>query len=700
MRSLFLRLTSNTCGRAFATSSPALKPRQVQVLADKMASATTTKTGQPFDREVLDSLLKRTGFYMPSFEIYGGEKGLFDYGPPLTALQSNFVDLWRKHFVLREKMLEVDTTIITPEPVFITSGHVAKFADFMSKDPKTGEIFRTDHLIKQVLGARLKADQDARGQTIEVEKPDEAQKKKKIKDVKIEKLDDAVAQEYHETLAKLDNYDGDGFNELIKKFEIKGPTSGVDLDPPKPFNLMFQTYIGPSADKPNGYLRPETAQGQFLNFQKLLEFNKQKMPFASASIGKSFRNEISPRQGLLRVREFLMAEIEHYVDPESGKKHDKFDDVKDVELTLLNRHTQLAGSEKTEVMTIGDAVAKKVVDNETLGYFIVRIQDFLLKLGIDKTKLRFRQHMANEMAHYAADCWDAELYGSYGWIECVGCADRSAYDLTVHMRKTGAPLVVRENLSEPKKFQEYQIDLNKKKLGPKFRKDAKAVEAAVEGLSQDLREKLSLELKDSGKITIDTPGLGSGKTELDKDLVTIEQREVIQHVREYTPNVIEPSFGIGRILYHLLEHVFWTRQNTDPKDAEPSARNVLSLPPLIAPIKVLLVPLSSHPDFKPFLRSLTTMLDELDITNSIDDSSASIGKRYSRNDELGTPFGITVDFQTVKDKTITLRERDSTKQVRASQEDICQAIEALVKGRETWGKVQSRLPEFTSQEVD
>ncbi|KAJ9662625.1 Glycine--tRNA ligase 1, mitochondrial [Neophaeococcomyces mojaviensis] len=665
-----------------------------------MASATTTKTGQPFDREVLDSLLKRTGFYMPSFEIYGGEKGLFDYGPPLTALQSNFVDLWRKHFVLREKMLEVDTTIITPEPVFITSGHVAKFADFMSKDPKTGEIFRTDHLIKQVLGARLKADQDARGQTIEVEKPDEAQKKKKIKDVKIEKLDDAVAQEYHETLAKLDNYDGDGFNELIKKFEIKGPTSGVDLDPPKPFNLMFQTYIGPSADKPNGYLRPETAQGQFLNFQKLLEFNKQKMPFASASIGKSFRNEISPRQGLLRVREFLMAEIEHYVDPESGKKHDKFDDVKDVELTLLNRHTQLAGSEKTEVMTIGDAVAKKVVDNETLGYFIVRIQDFLLKLGIDKTKLRFRQHMANEMAHYAADCWDAELYGSYGWIECVGCADRSAYDLTVHMRKTGAPLVVRENLSEPKKFQEYQIDLNKKKLGPKFRKDAKAVEAAVEGLSQDLREKLSLELKDSGKITIDTPGLGSGKTELDKDLVTIEQREVIQHVREYTPNVIEPSFGIGRILYHLLEHVFWTRQNTDPKDAEPSARNVLSLPPLIAPIKVLLVPLSSHPDFKPFLRSLTTMLDELDITNSIDDSSASIGKRYSRNDELGTPFGITVDFQTVKDKTITLRERDSTKQVRASQEDICQAIEALVKGRETWGKVQSRLPEFTSQEVD
>lgn len=643
--------------------------------------------------------MRRTGFYMPSFEIYGGEKGLFDYGPPLTALQSNFVDLWRKHFVLKEKMLEVDTTIITPEPVFITSGHVAKFADFMSKDPKTGEIFRTDHLIKQVLGARLKADQDARGQTIEVEKPDEPQKKKKIKDVKIEKLDDAVAQEYNETLAKLDNYDGEGFNTLIKKFDIKGPTSGVDLDPPKPFNLMFQTYIGPSADKPNGYLRPETAQGQFLNFQKLLEFNKQKMPFASASIGKSFRNEISPRQGLLRVREFLMAEIEHYVDPESGKKHDKFQDIKHTKLTLLNRHTQLAGSEKTEDMTIGEAVANKIVDNETLGYFIVRIQDFLLKLGIDPKKLRFRQHMANEMAHYAADCWDAELYGSYGWIECVGCADRSAYDLTVHMKKTGAPLVVRENLPEPRKFKEYQVELNKKKLGPKFRKDAKAVETAVEELSQDLREKLSLQLKESGKITIDTPNVGSGKTDLDKDLITIEQRDVTQYIREYTPNVIEPSFGIGRILYHLLEHTFWTRASETATD-EPSARNVLSIPPLIAPIKVLIVPLSNHADFKPFLRHLTSLLDELDIANSIDDSSASIGKRYSRNDELGTPFGITVDFQTVKDKTITLRERDSTKQVRASQEDICSAIEALVKGRESWQQVSKRLPEFTSQELE
>lgn len=528
-------------------------------------ATSTTKTGQPLDRTTLDGLLRRRLFYTPSFEIYGGERGLYDYGPPGCALQANVVDAWRKHFVLEEDMLEVDCTMLTPEAILKTSGHVDKFADFMCKDPKSGEIFRADHLVEQVLEARLKADKDARGQTIEVDEAKEAKKKKKIKDAKIEKLDDALVKEYEETLAKIDNYGGDELGELIKKHNIKGPTTGAELDPPKAFNLMFQTQIGPAADRPNGYLRPETAQGQFLNFQKLLEFNQQAMPFASASIGKSFRNEISPRSGLLRVREFLMAEIEHFVDPEAGKKHPRFPEVKDTKLTLLNRDTQLSGSTKTDVLTIGEAVSTKLVDNETLGYFLVRIQEFLLKIGVDQTKLRFRQHMANEMAHYAADCWDAELHTSYGWIECVGCADRSAYDLTVHKNKTGAALVVRETRKEPIVIEEYEVELDKKKLGPKFRKDAKAVESAVDALSQELREKLSLDLQKEGKISISTPGVGSGNTELDKDIIVIEKRKRTEHTREYTPNVIEPSFGIGRILYSLMEHVYWSREGDEAR---------------------------------------------------------------------------------------------------------------------------------------
>ncbi|ORX97956.1 glycyl-tRNA synthetase-like protein [Clohesyomyces aquaticus] len=657
-----------------------------------MANEMTTANGQPFDRASLESLMRRRMFYTPAFDIYGGVSGLYDYGPPGCALTNNIVDIWRKHFVLKENMLEVDCTMLTPYEVLKTSGHVDKFADWMCKDPKSGEIFRADHLVEEVLEARLKGDKEARGQKVEEGVEDPKKKKKKLKAITAVKLEDAVVQEYEEVLAKIDNYNGDELGELIKKYNIKNPATGNDLLPPVAFNLMFQTSIGPSSNLP-GYLRPETAQGQFLNFAKLLDFNQQSMPFASASIGKSFRNEISPRAGLLRVREFLMAEIEHFVDPEGGKKHPHFDEVKDVELELLNREVQLAGKTHVETTKISKAVETGLVDNETLGYFLARIQLFLLKIGVDKTKIRFRQHMANEMAHYATDCWDAELFTSYGWIECVGCADRSAYDLTVHMKKTGAPLMVREPRKEPLTIEEFQVDINKKKFGPKFGKDGKKVEAELLALTQDMREKLSLDLKNEGKITVEVPGVGDGKVEVPQEILTIEKRTRVENVREYTPNVIEPSFGIGRIVYALCEHNYWTR-------AEDEARGVLSFPPTVAPTKVLIVPLSSHTDFKPFVRRLNNKLQDIGISSRVDDSGASIGKRYARNDELGTPLGITIDFQSVKDDTFTLRDRDTTRQVRAPLDDICNAILNLVNGTEQWADVAKRLPAFEGQEVE
>ncbi|KAI9746568.1 MAG: Glycine--tRNA ligase 1, mitochondrial [Claussenomyces sp. TS43310] len=649
-----------------------------------MSTATTLK-GQPLDRPTLDSLLRRRMFYTPSFEAYGGVAGLFDYGPPGCALQANIVDLWRKHFVLEEDMLELDCTALTPHDVLKTSGHVDKFSDWMCKDPKNGEIIRADHFVEEVLEQRLKGDKEARGVKIEEEKAEEGQaqkKKRKVKETKAVKLDDAM----------IDNYNGEELGQLIKKYEMKNPNTGVEPEPPVAFNLMFQTQIGPSGGS-KGYLRPETAQGQFLNFAKLLEFNQQQMPFASASIGKSFRNEISPRAGLLRVREFLMAEIEHFVDPQGGKKHARFDEVKDVELVLLNRHTQLAGKTDIEKMAIGKAVANRVVDNQTLGYFLARIQLFLKKIGVDQSKIRFRQHMANEMAHYAADCWDAELLTSSGWVECVGCADRSAYDLTVHAKKTGTPLVVREKLEKPISFEEWQIDLDKKEFGPRFKKDGKTIQAALESLPQSQRQAFAQDLHLDGKITIDVPGVGNGKVDIGKDLIVIERRTRTENTREFTPNVIEPSFGIGRILYSLIEHNYWTR-GTEGGD---EARGVLSFPPIVAPTKVLLVPLSSHESFKPLLRHLSHKLRSMGISSRVDDSSASIGKRYSRNDELGTPLGITVDFQSVQDKTFTLRDRDSTKQVRADEGQILAAIQTLVDGSKEWADVEKELPAFEGQ---
>ncbi len=549
-------------------------------------ATTTTLTGQSLDRTTLDSLLRRRLFYTPAFEVYNGVSGLYDYGPPGCALQANIIETWRKHFVLEEDMLEVDCTMLTPHEVLKTSGHVDKFADWMCKDPKTGEIYRADHLVEEVLELRLKGDKEARGQKVVVDEEKEAKRKKKIKGAEAVKLEDSLVQEYEEILAKIDNYSGDELGLLMTKYSIKNPATGGDLLPPVAFNLMFQTSIGPSSNLP-GYLRPETAQGQFLTFQKLLEFNNQAMPFASACIGKAFRNEISPRAGLLRVREFLMAEIEHYVDPEGGKKHPRFHEVKDIELVLLDRKVQLEGRTEVRQMPIGEAVASGLVDSETLGYFMARIHTFLTRLGIDKKKMRFRQHMANEMAHYATDCWDAELLTSYGWIECVGCADRSAFDLSVHSKKTGAPLCVRETRREPLKVEEWQTEIDKKKFGPRFKKDGKAVEAAVESLSQELREKLSLDLREKGKIEIDVPGIGNGKVEIDKDLLQIEKRTRIEHIREYTPNVIEPAFGIGRILYSLMEHVYWSREGSEERGVSrfrsPACLSWLTVPGAVVP---------------------------------------------------------------------------------------------------------------------
>jgi glycyl-tRNA synthetase len=316
----------------------------------------------------------------------------------------------------------------------------------------------------------------------------------------------------------------------------------------------------------------------------------------------------------------ISCRIEHFVDPEGGKKHPRFQEVAHVELELLNRKVQLAGKTEVERTPIGKAVAVKLVDNETLGYFLARIQIFMEKIGIDQKKIRFRQHMANEMAHYATDCWDCELLTSYGWIECVGCADRSAYDLTVHSRVTGVPLLVRQRREEPVKIEEWATEIDKKKFGPKFKKDAKTVENAVDLLSQELREKLSLELSEKGRIEIDVPGVANGKVELGKDLITIQKKTRIENVREYVPNVIEPSFGIGRILYALIEHNYWTREADE-------AKGVISFPTLVAPTKVLLCPLSAKEEFRPMVSRISAKLRNMGISNRIDDSSVSIGKR-------------------------------------------------------------------------
>ncbi|EJD41898.1 glycyl-tRNA synthetase [Auricularia subglabra TFB-10046 SS5] len=645
-----------------------------------MSNSSVNKTAHPFSKDNLQNLVTSRFFYAPAFDIYGGCAGLYDYGPPGSALQANIIGEWRKHFIVEEGMHELDTTIMTPATVFETSGHVARFADWMVKDSKTGDVLRADHLVKNVLQARLDSDALAR-------RPPAQDKKRKEKNPPV-KLDDAVRDEYEKILAQLDNFDGPGLGKLIETHAIVNPDTGNPVGAPVEFNLMFGASIGPTGHLP-GYLRPETAQGHFVNFQRLYEFNNRRIPFASACIGRSFRNEISPRAGLLRVREFTMAEIEHFVDP-AMKDHARFDEVRDVQLALLPRGVQSAGSTKVEMMRVGDAVDKGIIANQTLGYFLARISLFLLKIGINPDRLRFRQHMDNEMAHYATDCWDAEIHNSSGWTECVGCADRAAYDLSVHAKKTGANLSATELLKEPVLTDEFVAEVNKKTFGKHFARDTGDVMQALLALQQPALIAAAAELDKNGKVQIPSAD-GARSFELTKELVTISMRTKKESVRTYTPNVIEPSFGLGRILYCLLEHSYWAREESE-------TRGVLSFNPLVAPTKVLIVPISSNPDFHPLIKDVSAKLRRAGIYARVDDSSASIGKRYARNDELGTPYGVTIDFASVQNGTMTLRERDTMRQRIGPVDEVIAVVTELINGTLDWDAACERLPVYSGQQ--
>jgi len=611
-----------------------------------------------FDRSKMDDTLKRRFFFDQSFAIYGGVTGQFDFGPMGCAMKSNLLDAWRKFFVLEEHMLEVDCTVLTPEPILAASGHVERFADLMVKDLNNGECFRLDHLIKAHL-EKVCAD------------------KKTTAETKAECADIVV---------KLDDFNKEKMSEIMKKFNVVSPVTGNMLSEPIEFNLMFQTSIGPSGAV-KGFLRPETAQGIFVNFKRLLEFNQGRLPFAAAQIGNSFRNEISPRSGLIRVREFTMAEIEHFCDP-SDKSHPKFSKVADTMMTLYSACNQMDG-QPAQQFKIGDVVKQGVVANETLGYFMARIQMFLVKMGVDPNRLRFRQHMGNEMAHYACDCWDAEMLTSYGWIECVGCADRSAFDLTQHTKATGVKLCAEKLLPNPVTKSVTQIVPNKGPIGKAFKKDAKQIIDMLAKLSVDDIEKIESDLKSGeAKLSMET-----SEVKLTPDMLAIKRFEKTEHVEEIIPSVIEPSFGIGRVMYAIFEHNFRVREGDEQ-------RTYFSLPPVIAPLKCAILPLSNNPDFGPLVAEISSQLTECDVSHKIDDSSGSIGKRYSRTDEVAVPFGITVDFDSLKvPNSVTLRERDSTSQVRIEVDKVAEVLRKLSTGRMTWQQVALQFPKFEAQET-
>lgn len=606
------------------------------------------------------NVLVRRFFVVPAFEIYGGVAGLYDLGPSTTELRNNFLSMWRQHFVVAEDMLEIMCTNIVPDKVLQASGHVARFADVMVKDTKNGECFRADKLIESYLEKKLAAEGKS--------------------------LDEDQQKALNSLLNSVDGASPEVIKELIQSMHVLSP-SGNPLSDPFPFNLMFQTNIGPSAGS-TVYLRPETAQGIFMNFKRGLEQAKQ-LPFAMAQVGTVFRNEISPRNSLLRVREFEQCEIEHFIDgtPDSFR-HPKISTVAWCYVELFTADDQLAGLPCGKKMSIQNALDNKVLAHETMAYFIGRTYLFLLKLGLDPARLRFRQHLPKQLAHYARDCWDCDCLLSCGWTEIVGIADRSAYDLQVHSKASGVDLTCFLKYPEPREVSYNICTLKMKECAKVFKQDVNLIRSTIEAIQGEDLEVLKAELQSTGSYTLRIPGK-DGEAEKDFEIlpnyVQFNCDTKMLHGESIVPHVIEPSFGVGRILYSILEHSFYTR-NIDEQ------RTVFRFKPYLVGCKAIVLPLQRNDDLLSTSSHVLERLRRSGIAAKQDATGAPIGRRYARADEIGIPFAVTIDFQTLEDGSVTIRERDSMDQIRVGSKQLSQVIANLSSGKVQWSTVYKHFP--------
>jgi glycyl-tRNA synthetase len=647
-------------------------------------SSKATPPQPPDTRISLEDLEIQRFFFAPSFEVYGGVAGLYDLGPVGCNLERNILNKWRDHFVIEDDMCEVRCSMLTPYRVLEASGHTAKFSDFMVSDSVNFRLYRADHIIEQALEARI------------------AKSKNPSEIAQLEADRDSAG-----------DLKADGLEALITKYGIRS-ADGNPLTKPVPFNLMFNTHIGPGQSAIPGFLRPETAQGIFVNFPRLFEFQRGRLPFACAQQGVSYRNEIAPRNGLVRCREFMMAEIEHFADPGELDDFPKFASVADLVIQFLSAPAQEANAEAVP-LKLQEAVEKKIVCHKTMGYYIGRTFLFMTAIGINPDRLRFRQHRLNEKAHYARDCWDCELQYSGGWLECAGMADRQSFDLTQHSlatarsgEKLNPQMSVQKKLDSPVQEERLTVIPNKGFIGKQFRAQARDVLSAFESLSADQAEELAARVSEAEALLGGKPAKGQeaaavaklsgdarakfeeltvfqiGGVALPYSAYTVTRAKVTVTSRQVIPCVIEPSFGIGRILTVLLEHAFYVRDD--------GLRRVLRLPAFVAPYKCVVLPLGAKIIPSELVDEVRRLLRQAALSHQTDSSGVSIGKRYARVDELGVPYAITLDPVTVADRTVTLRERDSTAQIRLGIREAIAAIQALTSELDTWANLSQRYP--------
>ncbi len=478
----------------------------------------------------LAELSKRRGIFWPSFEIYGGVSGFIDLGPIGVKIMRKIEERWRHYFVNNHEFIyEISTPIITPEIVLEASGHLEHFVDLVLTCSKCGRKYRVDQLIEE------------KG---------------------VEGWD----------LEKVESY--------VKEKSIKCPECNGEFEKPSKFNLLMKTTIGPYSDN-IGYLRPEAAQGIFVDFRRIYESIGKKLPFGIFQVGKVGRNEISPRKGLYRMREFTIIDLEFFYDKENP-------DCKYIQ-EIANRKIRILRQNETIEETIEYFLNKELIKSEWMAYFLYLAKEFLIDLGIDESKQYFLEKSPEERAHYSSQTFDQMVVLSDGThIEVSGHALRTDYDLRRHSEKSGVNLMA---------------------------------ERIVEG-----------------KI-----------------------------VEKFYPYVVEPSFGLERLLLVTLDAAYREIKN----------RIVLKLPYSVVSYQVAVIPLVRQDQLVNFAREIHLMLKKTNI-ESFFETVEYIGKAYAKADEIGIPYAVTVDYQSLEDNTVTIRDRESWEQVRVSVRELPQKIKALL----------------------
>ncbi len=520
--------------------------------------------------DAVASLCKRRGFIFPSSEIYGGINGFWDYGPLGCELKRNVRDAWWRSTVrAREDVVGLDATIIMNPRIWKASGHADGFADPMVDCKSCRKRFRADQLCEEQ-GLKL------------------------IVEGKAMRLPDGV---------RCPECEESTFTE------------------PKAFNLMFKTFVGPvEEESAEAWLRPETAQAIFAQFGNIVGSTRVRVPFGVAQVGKSFRNEITPRNYTFRSREFEQMELEFFIRPDEA-----------VELI------------HGRVVALADGPDVHGAPRDDWGwevwhkYWVEQRLAWYRAIGLPADSLVEHWQTGDELAHYARACVDIEYSFPFGVQELEGVAARSDFDLARHQRHSGK-----------------QQDV--------FDETLKQAVATLDGPARDaFADRTAAAWK------------AAGRTE-----EAARAFVALLFEGRYVPHVIEPSAGVDRLALALLCNAYREESLTDSK-GRADVRTVLRLHPSIAPIKAAVFPIvKNRPELYGRAREIFRMLQRR--WNCFWDESGAIGRRYRRMDEVGTPFCVTVDFDTLEQGTVTVRDRDSMQQERIPVDGLPAFLEERIDG--------------------